>query len=84
MNNVLHETGNDMEFERQNTYTTGNNNSMNTTVRNAEDGNLALDYRFTVERKMEFNSTRKRMSILVRDPRDNRYKLYIKGADQEI
>lgn len=33
---------------------------------------------------MEFTSTRKRMSVLVRDPRDNRYKLYIKGADQEI
>ena len=33
---------------------------------------------------MEFDSTRKRMSILVRDPRDKRYKLYVKGADSEI
>lgn len=33
---------------------------------------------------MEFTSSRKRMSILVQDPRDNRYKLYVKGADQEI
>jgi len=24
------------------------------------------------------------MSILVYDPRDNRYKLYVKGADSEI
>ena len=40
--------------------------------------------KFDVEHRMEFTSTRKRMSVLVRDPRDNRYKLYIKGADQEI
>ena len=33
---------------------------------------------------MEFDSTRKRMSILVLDPRDHRYKLYVKGADSEI
>ena len=42
------------------------------------------DIRFGVERRMEFNSTRKRMSILVSDPRDGHYKLYVKGADQEI
>jgi len=40
--------------------------------------------RFQIERRMEFTSTRKRMSILVLDPRDNRYKLYVKGADSEI
>lgn len=33
---------------------------------------------------MEFTSSRKRMSILVHDPRDHRYKLYVKGADSEI
>lgn len=33
---------------------------------------------------MEFDSARKRMSILCLDPRDNRYKLYVKGADSEI
>ena len=40
--------------------------------------------RFQIERRMEFTSTRKRMSILVLDPRDNRFKLYVKGADSEI
>ena len=48
-----------------------------------DSGNTS-DLRFQVERRMEFNSTRKRMSILVKDPRDDRYKLYIKGADSEI
>ena len=33
---------------------------------------------------MEFTSSRKRMSILVHDPSDHRYKLYVKGADSEI
>ena len=48
-----------------------------------EDG-PSNDLRFQIERRMEFDSTRKRMSILVLDPRDNRYKLYVKGADSEI
>ena len=48
-----------------------------------DSGSLS-DLRFQVERRMEFDSTRKRMSILVKDPRDDRYKLYIKGADSEI
>jgi phospholipid-transporting ATPase len=39
---------------------------------------------FTVFRRMEFNSDRKRMSILVRDPDDGYYKLYVKGADSII
>ena len=42
------------------------------------------EIRFQVERRIEFNSTRKRMSILVKDPRDGYYKLYVKGADSEI
>ena len=33
---------------------------------------------------MKFNSTRKRMSILVKDPDDDHYKLYVKGADSII
>lgn len=33
---------------------------------------------------MEFNSDRKRMSILLRDPEDGHYKLYVKGADSII
>jgi magnesium-transporting ATPase (P-type) len=39
---------------------------------------------FTVYRRMEFNSDRKRMSILVKDPDDGFYKLYVKGADSII
>ena len=39
---------------------------------------------FDVYRRMEFNSDRKRMSILVRDPDDGYYKLYVKGADSII
>ena len=34
--------------------------------------------------RMDFTSERKRMSILVRDPKDDLIKLYIKGADSEI
>lgn len=33
---------------------------------------------------MEFNSDRKRMSIVLRDPEDGHYKLYCKGADSII
>jgi magnesium-transporting ATPase (P-type) len=33
---------------------------------------------------MEFNSDRKRMSILIRDPEDKKIKLYTKGADSII
>ncbi len=33
---------------------------------------------------MEFNSDRKRMSILLRDPEDGFFKLYVKGADSII
>lgn len=30
---------------------------------------------------MEFNSDRKRMSVLLRDPNDGKIKLWMKGAD---
>jgi len=33
---------------------------------------------------MEFNSDRKRMSILLKDPNDGRIKLYTKGADSIV
>jgi len=39
---------------------------------------------FIVYRRMEFNSDRKRMSILLKDPEDGHYKLYCKGADSII
>jgi len=33
---------------------------------------------------MEFNSDRKRMSIILRDPQDGLLKMYTKGADSII
>jgi magnesium-transporting ATPase (P-type) len=39
---------------------------------------------YPVFRRMEFNSDRKRMSVIIKDPKDNHYKLYIKGADSII
>jgi|DEB0MinimDraft_12_1074336.scaffolds.fasta_scaffold07560_5 magnesium-transporting ATPase (P-type) len=42
------------------------------------------EHEFKVYRKMEFNSDRKRMSILVKDPSDGKIKLLIKGADSII
>lgn len=44
--------------------------------------NLVTDYE--VYRKMDFNSDRKRMSVLLKDPMDGQYKLLIKGADSII
>lgn len=39
---------------------------------------------FELLQLIEFNSDRKRMSILVRDPTDGLLKLYVKGADSII
>lgn len=39
---------------------------------------------YEVKRKMEFNSDRKRMSVIIRDPEDQMIKLLIKGADSII
>jgi magnesium-transporting ATPase (P-type) len=39
---------------------------------------------FKVVRKMEFNSDRKRMSMVVLDNQDGLYKLFCKGADNVI
>ena len=33
---------------------------------------------------MDFTSDRKRMSVLIRDPADNKLKLLVKGADSII
>ena len=48
------------------------------------DGNSQKIYNFDVLRKMEFNSDRKRMSVLLKDPIDGKLKLFIKGADSII
>ena len=45
---------------------------------------LIKNIEFEVFRRMEFNSDRKRMSIVLRDPEDGHYKLYCKGADSII
>jgi magnesium-transporting ATPase (P-type) len=63
-----------MEFDQSNSNIRHRKND------SVDNNNL----RFMIERRMEFTSTRKRMSILVLDPRDHRYKLYVKGADSEI
>lgn len=42
------------------------------------------DLPFKVLRKVEFTSDRKRMSVLIQDPRDGLLKLYVKGADSEV
>ena len=42
------------------------------------------EHKFEVFRKMDFNSDRKRMSVLLRDPTDGKIKLLIKGADSII
>lgn len=39
---------------------------------------------FPVFRRMEFNSDRKRMSILLKDTTDGNFKLFTKGADSII
>lgn len=44
----------------------------------------AQDVAYQVFRKMEFNSDRKRMSIVIRDPADGHYKMFTKGADSII
>jgi phospholipid-transporting ATPase len=43
-----------------------------------------IDKKYEVFRRMEFNSDRKRMAIVLKDPKDGNYKMYIKGADSII
>jgi magnesium-transporting ATPase (P-type) len=42
------------------------------------------DVKYTLFRRMEFNSDRKRMSVILRDPADGLIKMYTKGADSII
>ena len=42
------------------------------------------DLNYPVFRRMEFNSDRKRMSVILRDPADGHIKMYTKGADSII
>ena len=42
------------------------------------------DVQYPVFRRMEFNSDRKRMSVVLRDPDDGLIKMYTKGADSVI
>ena len=46
--------------------------------------NRMRELAFEVFCKMQFNSDRKRMSILLRDPTDGKIKLLTKGADSII
>lgn len=77
INNKLSAQSEDEEFEFD-------RNIQNIRHRPSELTSSSNEVRFKVEKRIEFSSTRKRMSILVLDPRDNRYKLYVKGADSEI
>ena len=43
-----------------------------------------LEAKYPVFRRMEFNSDRKRMAVVLLDPKDGKYKMYIKGADSII
>ena len=42
------------------------------------------DQIYQILSRMDFTSERRRMSILVRDPKDEHLKLYVKGADDVI
>lgn len=44
----------------------------------------ARDVKYTLFRRMEFNSDRKRMSVIIRDPSDGYIKMFTKGADSII
>lgn len=46
--------------------------------------NPIRDVEYKVYRRIEFNSSRKRMSIILRDPDDGLIKMYTKGADSII
>ena len=46
--------------------------------------NEPKEYSYQIYRKMDFNSDRKRMSLLLKDPMDGKIKLLIKGADSII
>ena len=49
-----------------------------------KDSSEMVERDYEVFRKMDFNSDRKRMSVLLKDPVDGKIKLLIKGADSII
>lgn len=49
-----------------------------------EECSLFESLNFKVHKRMEFNSFRKWMSIVVTDMETNKIKVYTKGADSEI
>ena len=53
-------------------------------MRKTNEKGVVIEHEFEVFCKMQFNSDRKRMAILLRDPIDHKIKLYIKGADSVI
>jgi magnesium-transporting ATPase (P-type) len=53
-------------------------------MQNNKFTNPPKDLKFPIYKRMEFNSDRKRMSIVLKDPEDGHYKVYIKGADSII
>ena len=63
----------EMDFDRKNTE-----------MRHPKRFQNETEVIYSIEQRMDFTSDRKRMSILVRDPRDEKFKLYTKGADSEI
>jgi phospholipid-transporting ATPase len=57
---------------------------VNRNIKQDDSWQFAQDLQFKVLRKMEFNSDRKRMSMVVLDHQDGFYKLFCKGADNVI
>ena len=53
-------------------------------IKNGNQWEIQGQLAFTVVRLIEFTSDRKRMSSLVYDREDKKYKLYCKGADNII
>ena len=51
---------------------------------NSRGAGGSIHHRFELFRRIEFNSDRKRMSIMLKDPEDGKIKLYVKGADSII
>ena len=48
------------------------------------EGDVMIDKEYTKLYSIDFTSDRKRMSVLIRDPKDGKIKLLIKGADSVI
>ena len=53
-------------------------------IKGIEEDDEFKERSFEMFKRIEFNSDRKRMSILVKDPIDGKMKLYVKGADSII